>query len=199
MSVTDLYIALISDKPIEKVYPPERQEYIQSASNQKLCSQRYFVWKLLEYALKNSFGFCFKEMKFNLNEHGRWECDKCFFSLSHSKNVVAAAVSDGPVGVDIEFMERSFSDKLYKKILTEKEISEYINMEKSEQKNYLIKKWTAKESLFKIGESKVFHPKELQNDRKVYTNTIILNDIAFCYSVTNDNIEKLRVFTNIEL
>ena len=199
MSVNDLYIAFIPDKPVEKVYPTERQEYIQSTSNEVLRNQRYFVWKLLEYALKNSFGFDFKEMKFNLNEQGRWECDKCYFSLSHSNNVVAAAVSDGPVGVDIEFMERSFSDKLYKKILTDKEISEYINMEKSEQKNYLIKKWTAKESLFKIGESKVFHPKELQNDRKVYTNTIILNDIAFCYSVTNDNIEKLRVFTNIEL
>ena len=199
MSVNDLYIAFIPDKPVEKVYPPERQEYIQSTSNEVLRNQRYFVWKLLEYALKNSFGFDFKEMKFNLNKQGRWECDKCYFSLSHSNNVVAVAVSDSPVGVDIEFMERSFSDKLYKKILTEKEISEYINMEKSEQKNYLIKKWTAKESLFKIGESKVFHPKELQNDRKVYTNTIILNDIAFCYSVTNDNIEKLRVFTNIEL
>ena len=199
MSVNDLYIAFIPDKPVEKVYPPERQEYIQSTSNEVLRNQRYFVWKLLEYALKNSFGFDFKEMKFNLNKQGRWECDKCYFSLSHSNNVVAVAVSEGPVGVDIEFMERSFSDKLYKKIMTEKEISEYINMEKSEQKNYLIKKWTAKESLFKIGESKVFHPKELQNDRKVYTNTIILNDIAFCYSVTNDNIEKLRVFTNIEL
>ena len=199
MSVTDLYIALISDKPIEKVYPTERQEYIQSTSNEVLRNQRYFIWKLLEYALKNSFGFDFKEMKFNLNEQGRWECDKCYFSLSHSNNVVAVAVSDSLVGVDIESSNRSVSDTLYKKILTDKEISEYINMEKSEQKNYLIKKWTAKESLFKMGESKVFHPKELQNDRKVYTNTIILNDIAFCYSVTNDNIEKLRVFTNIEL
>ena len=199
MSVTDLYIALIPDKPIEKVYPTERQEYIQSTSNEVLRNQRYFVWKLLEYALKNSFGFDFKEMKFNLNEQGRWECDKCYFSLSHSNNVVAVAVSDSLVGVDIESSNRSVSDTLYKKILTDKEISEYINMEKSEQKNYLIKKWTAKESLFKMGESKVFHPKELQNDRKVYTNTIILNDIAFCYSVTNDNIEKLRVFTNIEL
>ena len=199
MSVNDLYIAFIPDKPVEKVYPPERQEYIQSTSNEVLRNQRYFVWKLLEYALKNSFGFDFKEMKFNLNKQGRWECDKCYFSLSHSNNVVAVAVSDSLVGVDIESSNRSVSDTLYKKILTDKEISEYINMEKSEQKNYLIKKWTAKESLFKIGESKVFHPKELQNDRKVYTNTIILNDIAFCYSVTNDNIEKLRVFTNIEL
>ena len=151
MSVTDLYIAVIPDKPIEKVYPPKRQEYIQSASNKKLISQRYFVWKLLEYSFKNSFGFDFEKLEFKLNEQGRWECDECFFSLSHSNNVVAVAVADSPVGVDIECLERSVPDTLYKKILTDKEMSEYIYMEKSKQKKYLIKKWTAKESLFKIG------------------------------------------------
>lgn len=199
MSVTDLYIALIPDKPIGEVYPPKRQEYIKSASNKKLISQRYWVWKLLEYALKNSFGFDFKEIEFKLNKQGRWSSDKCFFSLSHSKNVVAVAVADSPVGVDIECMERSVSDTLYKKILTDKEISEYINMEKSEQKNYLIEKWTAKESLFKMGEDKLFQPKKTETNRNIYNDRMVFSDITFGFCVTNENIENLRIFKNIEL
>lgn len=199
MPITDLYITLIPNKSIEVIYPPERQAYINSASNEKLRSQRYFVWKLLEYALNNSFGLDFKKLEFQLGESGKWLLENCYFSLSHSEGVVAVAVSDNPIGLDIEWAERSVSPLLYKKILSDREVTEFYRLDESERKEYLIKKWTMKESVFKLGVEKTFHPKNLELNNNVYTGKLNLKNKELCFSVANKVLENLRLFNNIEL
>jgi hypothetical protein len=70
--------------------------------------QSFFVWKLLEYALNDigvkSFNFSF--------DNGRWFLtnNEVYFSLSHSFDMVAVAISSQFIGVDIEIV----SDKLLK-------------------------------------------------------------------------------------
>ena len=199
MPLADLYISAIPDKPIESVYPTERQNYIYSTKNEELQKQRYYVWKLLEYALKNSFGYSMENINFKFNKSGKWECDKCFFSLSHTKDIVAVALSEKVIGTDIESTERQVSPTLYNKILTEKETDEYLSLNEKDQKEFILKKWCQKESIFKIQSENVFNPKKIETDKNFKSDIFIKNNKTYYYCVSGENIENLKVFTDIVL
>ncbi len=82
--------------------PRLRRDYVLSIKDDLRRKQSVFVWKLLENVLKNNFGLI-SGYDFTEN-NGEWslENSKLKFSLSHSKEIVAVAVCDGPVGVDVE-------------------------------------------------------------------------------------------------
>ncbi len=83
-----------------------RAEYLYSIKNEERRRQSFFVWKLLEFALINKG---VKNPSF-VNNKGKWSLvdGVVKFSLSHSHNLVAVAIDDKNVGVDIEII----SDKL---------------------------------------------------------------------------------------
>ncbi len=76
-------------------------------------------------------------------ENGKPYADGAYFSISHTENFVVCAVSDGPVGIDIERI-KPYNDKLARRITTPEEY-EYIN--KDAEKLYEI--WTLKEAIIK--------------------------------------------------
>ncbi len=61
-----------------------------------------------------------------------------FISISHSKDMIAAAVSERPVGIDIEYI-RPVSEKLRKRICNEADLNE----------DEFFKNWTLKEAWLK--------------------------------------------------
>ena len=69
-----------------------------------------------------------------------------FVSLSHSGDYVAAAVSDKPVGIDIQKI-RDFDKRLIERICTEREL-EYVG--ECDTKTRFFEVWTAKEAYFKM-------------------------------------------------
>ena len=145
----DIYISKIPDKlDIKGVYPPERASYIFSSSNFKKQKERYWVWKILEEAAKRSFGFMIEDVDF-INDAGKWKCNDFHFSLSHSTNVVAVAVSNQKCGIDIECLDRyrNMSPeqilRLSQKICTSKELASIDTIED------IILIWTKKESIYK--------------------------------------------------
>lgn len=196
--VVDLYIAPISDAPIGTVRCAARQAQIEQTANEKLRRERYFVWKLLEYALNRSFGLKAEAVAFSMDESGKWSCGDCFFSLSHSRGAVAVAVSRKQVGVDIESMERPMSPGLPGKILTAAERQEYDALTEDGQLSYLLQAWCAKESLFKVGEDKQFRPAAL-DAAGVRTGTVTVSDHSYCYAVATETPEKLRIYENVQL
>ncbi len=197
--VVDLYITAIPDTEIGTVYSLARQAQIDATSNKELRRQRYYVWKLLEYALKQSFNLNPNRIRFYLDDKGKWGCEECYFSLSHSKNAVAVAVSHKPVGVDIESAKREVSDPLCHKILTETELEEYNAVSPKEKKRYLLQKWCAKESLFKIGNIKHFQPKQIETNTGIFSGSVTVGGYDLFYSVASSNTERLKIFTNISL
>lgn len=73
-----------------------------------------------------------------------------FFSISHSEDVVACAVSSTNVGLDVQF-EKGYKQNLAKRFYTGSEL-EYIESSK-DRENTFYKLWTLKESYVKaIGE-----------------------------------------------
>lgn len=191
---TKLYISKTPDRDIKEVYSKERQKYIDSTTNEKLHRQRYFVWKLLEYALNETLGLKPEEINFSVDEYGKWTCDKCFFSLSHSKDAVAVAVSYRPIGLDIENAEHCVHPKLHQKILTEKEKTEYSNLPQNDKEKFLLQKWCAKESLFKLYGKKQFIPKNIETDcNRLCIGKVSLSEQNFYYAVATEEPKHLEI------
>ena len=134
----DVYIAKIPFDTEEIIlYPPARQEEVLGCTNEKVRRHKYYVWKLLLYALEKSLSLKGEDIVFEKTKEGKWICPACFFSLSHSENIVAVALSENTVGVDVEKI-RPVNSSVLKKLVNEKaSVEEFF------------KKWTEKESVFK--------------------------------------------------
>ena len=195
---TDVYIAAIGQGPIEPVCPPVRQARIEAAANEKQRRQRYFAWKLLEFALENSFGLRLEQQEFSVDKNGKWCCGACFFSLSHSREAVAVAVSDRPVGVDIECLNRNILPGLAHKILTQRELLAYHALDAEKQKIFLLEKWCAKESIYKK-DSRPFAPRQTETEGNAVTGVLEVAGHAYAYAVATDQPERLRICSRVIL
>ena len=143
-----VYLAPLPDsEPTSPVYPPLRQQQIDECKNERVRKEKYHVWKLLEYAFRDRYGKPLEDLHFSC-ANGKWDCDLCYFSLSHSHGALCVSISDSPIGVDLEkIIEPSTS--LAKKILSADELQRYSGMPKSEKSEFFTRIWTSKESRFK--------------------------------------------------
>lgn len=98
---------------------------------------------LLERMIKRIYGKERFEIKYNKN--GKPLCDFCFFSISHSGDFAAVAVSDNQVGVDIQ-IPGGFK-KREKYMLFSPAENEFVNAKDSENRFYTL--WTSKEAYIK--------------------------------------------------
>ena len=173
-----------------KVVPKERAEEIESCQIAKVRAQKFFAWKLLERVLARCFGLKMEELDIRRTQNGKWGCSDLFFSLSHSGNFVAVAVSNGPVGIDVEKFDASrFSLALSEKIATERE------REGGASPRNLIELWTKKEAVFKLSGGRAFIPKDIETSA-FSTITRFFEDGGENYfvSVAADNAEYAEFF-----
>ena len=122
-----------------------RDEQI-AADKQPRKGLRQYAWIALskaiaEYAETNG---CTMPLP-RLLPNGKWVADNCYLSLSHTDGYVAAAVSDLPVGIDIERTDRKLPTGLIARIACGKETTLYATPDNAR----LLQLWTAKEAIFK--------------------------------------------------
>ena len=194
MSNTAVYTAIIPDRDLTEsaVYPPLRQSELDRCSNERVKREKYYVWKLLEIAIFREFGEQIENIRFEKNEKGKWLSDSLCFSLSHTDRVVAVAVSDRPVGVDVEAVRRH-REGLETHILTESERIELCGLDTDSSWEYIIKKWTQKESIFKAGDKGVFEPTKIETEEfSVQTRCLELPFGKYMLSVCSDDAENVK-------
>lgn len=139
--------------------PEKRKCEVNSCNNADVKNQKEEVWSLLCLALKKSYGIDASQISFKKTANGKWISDKCCFSLSHSNNILVAAVSKTPVGVDVEKIDgKRMTERLAKRILTDKESNIFFNTAKEKRTQLLADAWTTKESIFKLKGEKDFCP-----------------------------------------
>ena len=146
---TYVYVAEIPNGELKELYPKERQLEINHTKNEKLKREKYYVWRLLEYALAESFGKSISELEFTKHKSGRWSTPFCEFSISHTDGVVAVAISNETVGVDVEVIKPRHNDKTAERIMTAEEYNKYQNLPESERTEFFLSVWTRKEAVFK--------------------------------------------------
>ncbi len=190
----NVYIDKISKYDFSsKVYPKERLSEILACKSEKVRNQKYASWKLLEYALKTSFNLNLNELNFTKTEKGKWECDKAHFSISHTDNLVCVAVSDSPIGVDVEKV-RKINLVIKSKILAKEELETYSLIKKEDKLDYLFCVWTGKESVYKFSSQTPFiFTKFNLSSYPVKTDKITINCEDYYLSICCENIIKNNI------
>lgn len=197
-SVLNVYVASIpKDGKMGELVPKERDCEVKNCVNDTVRREKYYVWKLLEYALLHSFGKPLDKLGIRKTEFGKWVCDKYAFSLSHSSGAVAVAVSCQNVGVDLE-AKRDIREGIYSKILSKAERDEYFALDVREKNDWLLKKWTQKESVFKTLDIKSYVIADIKTDN-VRSFCVKINDKEYYLSVCSEHINNVKLFENVDL
>lgn len=201
MPIVDVYIAKIPENaPLGVLDCKLRMQDIEAVNNEKVKREKYFVWKLLTYALERSFGKRGTGVSFKKESYGGWSAGEFEISLSHSGSALAVAVSKAPVGIDIERIRVRSSEKFAEHILTPSELSEFENVSEDKRDAYLIGKWTAKEAIFKSRKQETFIPRNIDTSTEnVKTDSTFIDGEEFIWSVASATPERIRIFTNIDL
>ena len=179
-----VYIAeLPKNEPAGSVYPEERSREIEGTKNGERRREKYFVWRLLEYAISESLGISIGKLRFE-KRGGIWRADGIEFSLSHSGGALAVAVSYAPVGVDIEPICGSNRGGVAERFLCRDELRDYLTAAPSEREERFLRIWTAKEAIFKSRGEETFCPSEVDSSAEtVYTEALTVGASRYVLSV----------------
>ena len=171
------------------LYPKERQNYVENIKKPKQKQEAHYAWCLLKYAFSKEFDVDFNDINFKTSSNGKWSCDVCDFSISHTDGAVAVAISNQSVGIDIEKIKALSSDSFAARTLTQDELAEYCALSESAKKDYLIKKWTQKEAIFKSLNHPSFVPSKIDTlSYNVFSKKIVLNcNVEYFLSVFAQN------------
>lgn len=136
---------------------PERREYAlryRRELDQRLCVAAY---RLLHRALRQEYGItelprfaCAPNGKPSLVHHSLYTIH---FSMSHCPSAVACAVSDSPVGIDVETFDH-YDEELARHVMNDDEMLRILSSANPAVE--FTRLWTMKESLYKMkGEAQI--------------------------------------------
>ena len=144
---------------------------------QRLCVLAY---QLLKQGLREEYGIT-ENPVFEYNEHGKPAIvghPEIFFNLSHCKHAAACAISDQPIGIDVESI-REYKEGLVHYSMNDEEIRKIEVAEHPDRA--FIRLWTMKEATLKlIGtgisndlktaiDSQQFHYTTVEREAYIYT------------------------------
>ena len=198
----DVYVArLPSVEPNTPLSCVERQSDIDKVSNEVARREKYYAWRLLEYAIKNSLGADASRLSFTKGKNRRWFCSEVEFSLSHSHGALAVAVSkDQAVGVDVERVSVRDAARMAEYMLTSLEKEQYESLDDSCREEWLIRRWCEKEAIFKSRNEEIFPPKKIETAELFCTSiTIDIADEKYALAVAAEHSDEIRFFKDIKL
>lgn len=100
--------------------------------------------ELLEALYRKAYGSCLPEIRRTAAGKPYFPDKSCHFSITHSKNHVFCCLSDRPVGIDAEEMDRNISLRLASRILSPGE-QERLNAA-PDRRAALLRLWVLKEA-----------------------------------------------------
>ncbi|MBQ0084914.1 MAG: 4'-phosphopantetheinyl transferase superfamily protein [Prevotella sp.] len=153
------------------------------------CLKSYLILKEI---LTNFFDFNEKDhIHFNYGEYGKpYIIDGPHFSISHCKEAIAVAVSNTPIGIDIESM-RHISEGLIKKTMNNDE--QKIIERSDNREEAFIKIWTKKEAVLKMYGTGINDNITNTLDRNAKIETISHNEKRYIYSVATTTKESQAI------
>ena len=145
----------------------------------KTCAMAYL---LLCRALREEYGLTEKPL-FEYGEHGKPAIvghPDIHFNVSHCREAVVCAVSDRPVGIDVESI-REFKDSLVRYTMNDLELQRISQAERPEVA--FIRLWTMKEAKLKLtGEGITNNLKDVLDGSECF-QTVVNEEKGYIYSV----------------
>ena len=146
---------------------------------QRLCVKAY---QLLKRGLKEVYGME-DNPHFIYNEHGKPSIEghpEIFFNLSHCKEAAICAISDKPIGVDVESV-RAFNDSLVRYTMNDDEVREIETAD--DRAVAFIRLWTMKEAALKLQGTGISNEmKQVLQQNGLEFETFIDSERRFIYS-----------------
>ena len=142
------------------------------------CLKSYVMLRGLLESIGRSHPFVFEK-----NEHGKpflVDYPDVHFNISHCKAGIAVAVSDAPVGIDIE-RYRKVSDSLIRYTMNEEE--QRIIAESDDPVRTFTEFWTKKEAVFKLRGTGITHDLHGLLDGDEVVETHFNEDKRYIYSI----------------
>ncbi len=201
---TKVFVGVIPDADeidLSFIYPDLRRKYIEESNNTSVKKQRFYGWMLLSKKLYECYGIDISDVNIRRLDNGKWTCDEFCFSISNTDKLVAIAISDVAVGVDLQKYEpERFGDKLALRILTPNEYNKYRSLNNSAASEYANLMWTKKESIFKAFEGNVFSPSKVDcGCFHTESITVSFEDCDYFLSVCTHNDSHVTFEENIYL
>ncbi len=132
------------------VLPVETKAKIVNLKSRNKQLEKVLGNMLIRYAVKDFFGIPMKNQNFSADFNGKPHIvgyENVYFNLSHSSGVVACAVSDDKIGIDIEKI-RPISENVINRVCSKKEKN--LIDSSHEKSSEFIRIWTAKEAAAKL-------------------------------------------------
>ena len=138
--------------------PEWRRKQVLAYKNDMGRRQSLLAYRLLCQGLREEYGIM-EQPTFVYNEHGKpyiiikneklkiKNVEGLHFSLSHCKEGVCCAISDRPVGIDIESANRKISDSVIRYSMNEGE--QALIRESDNPQRTFLRLWTQKEAVLK--------------------------------------------------
>lgn len=145
---------------------------------QRLCVLAY---QLLKHGLREAYGISENPI-FEYNEHGKPSIvghPDIFFNFGHCKEAVVCAVSDQPIGVDVESF-REYKEGLVHYTMNDEEVYEIESAEQPEMA--FIRLWTMKEATMKLIGTGISNDMKTVIDTQRYQYTTVEKD-RYVYTV----------------
>lgn len=147
----EIYYSDVSNLDYKKYYdllPKKRKERIDKYKFEEDKKLSCGAWVLLSIALKkHKINISKYEIEYEKNGKPCLKNCDYNFSISHSGNYVAVAISKKSIGIDIERI-KPFEEKMIKHIFNDLDLDNFNN---SKNKNYAFyQTWTYKESILKL-------------------------------------------------
>ena len=169
----DVFVMDIADVQDVPITDAKRVEYIEKATDSRTRGERRAAWQLLAIALKSSRGIDLSEIEIIREECGRWVSKNLCFSLSHTRDVVAVAIADKPVGIDVEKISERDITVLSRRALTDAEREELERLSPEDRLTRFYETWCKKESFFKTLGEDVFLPNRIESAKTGAQSRII--------------------------
>ena len=192
-SCATVYYAAIPERaPGDDIKQLSRREEILTCKSSKVRAEKYYVWKLLGYALKDAFNLEIDNLQFTKLPGGKWVCPDVFFSLAHTDGLVCVAVSGTPIGVDAEVI-KSMRVGIERKILTERELCELSSLPLCERDDYILDLWCKKEAIFKMRGGDALMPRTIEVDKyPTLTESVTLCGQEYLLAICADSARFLK-------
>lgn len=127
--------------------PTSKKSSVLKTKNIKSKRETILAWLLLRYSLGTDAERLFQKVRFSSNGKPGFENEQLYFNLSHSKDLVCAAISlNGEIGVDVQ-AENNFKDNLISRVFSENEIERSASA--SNKNSFFTRLWAIKESFLK--------------------------------------------------
>lgn len=128
---------------------PQRRQYALRYRQERDQRLSVAVYRLLHQALLHEYGF-HEPPLFTYDANGKPHLQghpDIHFSLSHCRHAVVCAVSDEPVGIDIESLDM-IDELVADSVMSDREKQQIVDAEHVDIAFYRL--WTMKESLYKL-------------------------------------------------